>query len=78
MAQKYANVNRKSRINKNTFEGRSACLACGKHLAYCGEPFSAEISCPSCGAVNIYVDSQQPSGLRGQSEGHKAAQQHSV
>lgn len=44
--------------------GEAACLACGAFLSYCGKPFSAEIKCPSCGAINIYEDSQQPKGLK--------------
>ncbi len=36
------------------------CLKCGRQLTKCGLPFSAEIGCLKCGAVNIYEDSQQP------------------
>jgi hypothetical protein len=36
------------------------CINCGKRVSYCGKPFSAEIACPHCGAVNVYEDSQQP------------------
>ena len=36
------------------------CIKCGKQVSYCGKPFSAEIACPHCGAVNVYEDSQQP------------------
>lgn len=36
------------------------CLNCGKHLTRCGIAFSADITCPACGAVNVYENSQQP------------------
>jgi predicted RNA-binding Zn-ribbon protein involved in translation (DUF1610 family) len=72
-------VNRKVNTNFDMEAGKSACLGCGKHLAYCGKPFSADISCPNCGAVNVYVDSQQPSEVRGgQPHGQRLGQQHSV
>jgi hypothetical protein len=35
-----------------------------RKLAYCGKPFSADIECPKCGAINVFVESQQPSKLR--------------
>lgn len=44
--------------------GNSACLGCGEHLAYCGKPFSDEIECRNCGAVNVFVESQQPKFIR--------------
>lgn len=39
------------------------CLKCGTHMTRCGIPFTAEITCQACGAVNIYRDSQQPVDL---------------
>lgn len=36
------------------------CLRCEKQLSYCGKPFSAELRCPNCGALNVYEESQQP------------------
>lgn len=36
------------------------CLKCGKRLSFCGKPFTDDIRCPNCGAVNQYVESQQP------------------
>jgi hypothetical protein len=54
----------KSKIPKIFKVGEAACLACGTFLSYCGRPFSAEIECPSCGAINVYEDSQQPKGLK--------------
>jgi Zn finger protein HypA/HybF involved in hydrogenase expression len=36
------------------------CLNCGRRLSYCGKPFTTDIACPVCGAVNVYLDSQQP------------------
>ncbi len=39
------------------------CLGCGRRLTQSGKPFSAYISCASCGAVNVYENSQQPSRL---------------
>jgi phage FluMu protein Com len=64
MTQIRPSVNRIANKKRNMDSGKSACLGCGKHLAYCGEPFSAEIVCPHCGAVNVYVDSQKPSEVR--------------
>lgn len=49
---------------KNLKAGKAACLACGKPLSYCGKPFTMEIACPACGAVNVYENSQQPNGLK--------------
>lgn len=57
-------VGRGEQRRKNTEAGSSNCIACGKHLAYCGKPFSADLKCPNCGAVNIYEESQQPTRLR--------------
>jgi hypothetical protein len=61
-------VNRIINKKPNMDAGKSTCLGCGKHLAYCGEPFSAEIACSHCGAVNVYVDSQKPCEVRVQQE----------
>ena len=36
------------------------CLECGRRLTRCGVAFSGEFSCPGCGAVNVYENSQQP------------------
>jgi len=35
-------------------------------LAYCGKPFTADITCGQYGTVNVFVDSQEPSALRPQ------------
>jgi len=40
------------------------CLSCGNRLSFCGKPFTAELTCPSCSAVNVYEDSQQPAKLK--------------
>ena len=64
MAQKYASVKKKVNKNENYALGDSNCLSCGKHLAYCGKPFSAKIICRSCGAINVYENSQQPKCLK--------------
>lgn len=64
MTQKVASVNKTVNKTKNTYSGDSACLSCGKHLAYCGKPFSAEIKCPFCEALNVYQDSLQPKFLK--------------
>ena len=40
------------------------CISCGAQVSDCGKPFTDEIPCPKCGAVNIYVDSQQPTALK--------------
>jgi hypothetical protein len=40
--------------------GESACLGCGERLTYCGKPFTADIACPKCGAINLYRESQKP------------------
>jgi hypothetical protein len=36
------------------------CLKCGSRVSRCGIPFTAEIVCPACGALNVYEESQQP------------------
>lgn len=51
--------------NHKTFKvGEAPCLKCGRFLSYGGKPFTAEIKCPACGAVNVYEDSQQPKCLK--------------
>lgn len=45
---------------KSRKEGTSFCMNCGSQLAYCGKPFSADISCGKCGAVHTFEESQQP------------------
>jgi len=62
MAKNSFNV--KTSGNKIGGAGEAACLACGKKLSYCGKPFSAEITCPNCGGVNVYRESQKPESLR--------------
>ena len=36
------------------------CLNCGEQLTRCGRPFTDTVLCRPCGAMNVYVDSQQP------------------
>jgi len=38
----------------------SACMHCHKQLTVSAVPFSAKITCPGCGAVNIFHNSQHP------------------
>lgn len=40
------------------------CLNCKAQMSFCGLPYSAEISCPKCGAVNVFEESFQPVRLR--------------
>jgi hypothetical protein len=40
------------------------CINCAKRLTMCGEPFTADIECPNCGAVNVYEESQQPARIK--------------
>jgi hypothetical protein len=62
---KYGRSVNRNRDKKRDMEmGNSTCLGCGEHLAYCGKPFSADLKCRSCGAINVYEDSQQPKSLR--------------
>ncbi len=76
---KYGSCVNRNRNKKAAMDrGNSICLGCGEHLAYCGEPFTAQIRCPKCGAVNVYEESQQPSRVLGQSEDHVEDRQHSV
>jgi ribosomal protein L40E len=44
-------------------QGSSVCLNCGAQLAYCGRPFTADIECLKCGAINVFKESQQPSSF---------------
>jgi hypothetical protein len=64
MTQASNKTNRIKTKSENMRRGDSACLQCGEHLAYCGQPFTANLECPKCGAVNIYEESQQPKALR--------------
>ena len=41
-------------------ESTGYCLNCKAQLSFCGKPFTAELVCDQCGAVNIYEKSQQP------------------
>jgi predicted RNA-binding Zn-ribbon protein involved in translation (DUF1610 family) len=43
----------------------SSCLTCDKQLTVSAVPFSGDIECPSCGAINLFRDAQQPLGVRG-------------
>ena len=56
------------------------CLACKKQLSVCGKPFTDTLRCRSCGSVNVYRESQQPTslaaGVKGQFKNHSAGQQH--
>ena len=62
MAKNKFNVNRGGKYILRV--GEAACLACGKKLTYCGKPFSADIACPNCGAINFYRESQKPESVR--------------
>ncbi len=44
----------------------SGCLGCGSHLAVSAVPFSGDIQCPSCGALNSFRNTQQPLSVYGQ------------
>jgi hypothetical protein len=46
--------------NGTTVESTGYCLGCNAQLSFCGIPFTANLTCNKCGAVNIYEDSQQP------------------
>lgn len=48
---------------KSPLESMGYCLACGARLSFCGSPFTADIRCRKCGAVNVYEESQQPKRL---------------
>jgi hypothetical protein len=45
-------------------ESTGYCLKCKAQLSFCGKPFTADLTCDSCGAVNVYEESQQPVRLR--------------
>lgn len=49
----------------NATKSKGYCLRCGAQVSMCGLPFSDEIACPKCGAVNVYENSQQPKCLKG-------------
>lgn len=36
------------------------CLNCGETLTRCGAAFDLEVTCPVCGRVNVYKDSNKP------------------
>jgi hypothetical protein len=50
---------------KKRMESIGYCISCKSQLSVCGVPFTAELGCPKCGAVNIYENSQQPKYLKG-------------
>ena len=41
------------------------CLGCAARLTFCGQPFTADIECPNCGAVNVYTHSFTPNKVKG-------------
>lgn len=45
-------------------ESTGYCLGCKAQLSFCGKPFTAELVCRSCGAVNVYEESQQPARIK--------------
>lgn len=47
-----------SREQKSVNEGY--CLECGYRLSVCGRPFTADLDCSKCGAINRYIESYQP------------------
>lgn len=53
----------KPKNQKHLKPGYAACLPSGNQLSYCGRPFTAHIACPSCKAINVYEESQQPTRL---------------
>ena len=42
----------------------AGCLKCGSRLSFCGMPFTADLECPKCGAINAYEASFQPVRLK--------------
>jgi hypothetical protein len=68
-------IERKSQLSslkaKLRAESKGYCLNCKTQISFCGKPFTAEIACPKCKAVNVWEESQQPKFL-------KEAQQHRV
>ncbi len=42
----------------------SSCLRCSRQLTVSAVPFSGEVECPHCGAVNIFENSQKPEAMR--------------
>jgi len=59
-----ANVHIKSiKVGKKS-EWVGVCLNCAANLSFCGKPFTADLECPKCGAVNAYDASFQPVRLK--------------
>jgi predicted RNA-binding Zn-ribbon protein involved in translation (DUF1610 family) len=44
----------------------SLCIRCTKQLTVSSVPFSGKVSCPGCGAVNIFRNSQYPCDVLGE------------
>ena len=58
----------KTRRDVKRFDGQDKygkCLACHAQMTFCGKPFTADIACPKCGAVNVFIESFQPVSLKG-------------
>lgn len=36
------------------------CLNCGTRLTRCGRPFTSDVACRACGALNVFEESNQP------------------
>lgn len=60
--QREISANHTKRIDRESKQGR--CLNCEADLSFCGKPFTADLRCPKCGAVNAYEDSFQPIRLK--------------
>ena len=53
----------------------SECLSCNQHLTVAAVPFSGDVVCPKCGAINVFHDAQKPSNMRG-GQGSNTMRQH--
>jgi len=57
-------LNASTKFSISPSESVGYCLICGAQVSKCGKPFTAELRCQKCGAVNVYEESQQPKFLK--------------
>lgn len=65
LGEPYASPSKpKPKTPRNKSDMVGMCLKCSSRLSLCGAPFTADLECPKCGAVNGYEDSFQPVRLK--------------
>lgn len=67
-SRKRHEVRKKRRSSRPSADMVGLCLGCGHKLSVCGLPFTADLECDNCHAVNSYRHSRQPVDFRASTE----------